>query len=311
MLPLVMLAFRAPRATDPMAPALTAQTRTIAERLGHPRDAKLLILHADDMGVAHSENAASFDALDKGAVNSGSIMIPTPWVTEVVEYAKAHPNADLGLHLTFTSEWLPYRWGGVAPRDQVPSLYDPDGTLPKLTRTVVTRAKVGEVEKEIRAQIDRAYALGLKPTHVDSHMAALYSSPELFRTYVKVARSYRLPFNFHGIMSPQLRAAVKESDIFPSTIIMAAEAKPRDEWMRFYLDAIRKLEPGLTEILVHLGYDDSELRAVTAGYDVFEAKWRQRDYDVVTSPEFKQALKDNGVVLVTWRDIQKAMYPTP
>src|SRR4051812_43289168 len=84
---------------------LPAQTRTLAERLGHPRDAKLLILHADDLGVAHSENAASFDALDKGAINSGSIMMPTPWVTEVARYAKAHPNADLGLHLTLNSEW--------------------------------------------------------------------------------------------------------------------------------------------------------------------------------------------------------------
>src|SRR5215211_6159145 len=89
-------------ATLLVASTLPAQTRTIAERLGHPRDAKLLILHADDMGVAHSENAASFDALDKGAINSGSIMIPTPWATEVAEYAKRNPNADLGLHLTLT-----------------------------------------------------------------------------------------------------------------------------------------------------------------------------------------------------------------
>ena len=186
-----------------VASTLDAQTRTIAERLGHPRDAKLVILHADDLGVAHSENAASLDALDKGAVNSGSIMIPTPWVTEIAEYAKRHPNADLGLHLTLNSEWTSYRWGGIAPRDQVASLYDPDGTFPRETRTTATRAKQDEVERELRAQVDRAYAIGIKPTHLDSHMAALYETPELFRTYLKVARAYRLPFlHFIGRPSP-------------------------------------------------------------------------------------------------------------
>src|SRR6478609_8333438 len=113
-----------------MTSTLPAQTRTIAERLGHPRGAKLLILHADDLGVAHSENAASFDALDKGAINSASVMMPTPWVTEVVEYAKQHPNADLGLHLTLTSEWLTYRWGSVESKDKVPSVLDSPGTFP-------------------------------------------------------------------------------------------------------------------------------------------------------------------------------------
>ena len=290
---------------------LQAQTRTIAERLGHPKNARLLILHADDLGVAHSENAASFDALDKGAINSASVMMPTPWVTEVTEYMRAHPNADIGLHLTFTSEWKTYRWGGLAPRDQVPSLYDADGTFPQLTKTFVDRAKVSEVEKELRAQVELAYAIGMRPTHLDSHMTALFTTPELFRMYVGVAREYKLPFTFYGTQTPAIRASLTENDIVPSAVIMAEEAGSREQWMRFYVDAIRNLKPGLSEILVHLGYDDAELRAVTAGYDVFEAKWRQRDYDVMTSPEFQQALKDNGVVLVTWRDIQKAMYPTP
>jgi len=291
---------------------LPAQTRTVAERLGHPRDAKLLILHADDIGVAHSENAASFDALDKGVVNSGSIMMPTPWVTEVAAYAKAHPNADLGLHLTLNSEWNTYRWGGLAPRDQTSSLHDPDGTFPREPDVMVKRAKLDEVEKELRAQIDRAYAIGIKPTHVDSHMGALYGTPDLFRTYAKVARSYKLPFlHFIGGADPAIVKTLQPSDIVADAVIMRLQKGSIEEWRKFYLDAIRDMKPGLTVILVHLGYDDAELRAVTTGWDSWGADWRQRDYDVLTSAEFRQALKDNKVVMVTWRDVQRAMYPAP
>src|SRR3954468_19386123 len=222
---------------------LNAQTRTTAERLGHPKNAKLLILHADDIGVAHSENAATFDALGKGVVNSGSIMMPTPWVTEVAEYAKAHPNADLGLHLTLNAEWNTYRWGGVAPHDRTPSLHDPDGTLPRSTDTVAKRAKLNEVELELRAQIDRAYAIGIKPTHVDSHMGALYETPELFRTYAKVARSYKLPFlHFIGQPSAANVAALAPSDVVADAVIMRLQKGSREEWRRYYLDAIRGMK---------------------------------------------------------------------
>jgi predicted glycoside hydrolase/deacetylase ChbG (UPF0249 family) len=291
-----------------VAATMNAQTRTIAERLGHPRDAKLLILHADDLGVAHSENTASFDALDKGGINSASIMMPTPWVTEVVRYSQANPNADLGLHLVMTSEWDTYRWGGLAPHDKVPSLHEPDGTMPKDTRTVATRAKPDEVERELRAQIDRAYAMGLKPTHVDSHMGALFNTGELFSTYVKVARSYRLPF-LGFIAAPRAggQSALQPGDIFPDTVIVADNV-PAERWNQFYLDAVKNLKPGLTEILFHLGTDDAELKAVTVTHDAYGSAWRQRDYNLVSSPEWKQALKDNKVVLVTWREIQKAMY---
>src|SRR3954469_10710580 len=113
-----------------VASTLQSQTRTVAERLGYPANSKLLIIHADDLGAAHSADAASFDALDKGAITSASIMMPTPWVTEVAAYARSHPNADLGLHLTLTSEWHTYRWAGVASTDKVPSLLDSAGTFP-------------------------------------------------------------------------------------------------------------------------------------------------------------------------------------
>src|SRR4051812_1814521 len=171
-----------------------AQTMTIASRLGYPADAKLLILHGDDLGVAHSVNAASLDALARGAISSASIMMPTPWVTEVAAWARAHPEADLGLHLTLTSEWETYRWGPVASRERVPTLLDSTGTLPPGTETVARRASLQEVERELRAQVDRAITLGIRPTHLDSHMGALFTTPGLFATYARVARDYRLPF---------------------------------------------------------------------------------------------------------------------
>jgi predicted glycoside hydrolase/deacetylase ChbG (UPF0249 family) len=208
-----------------------------------------------------------------------------------------------------TSEWDTFRWGGLAPNDKTPSLHDPDGTMPRQTQTVATRAKLDEVERELRAQIDRAYAIGLKPTHVDSHMGALFNTPGLFETYVKVARSYRLPFlAFIGAPSPAGRSVLQPGDIFPDTVIVADNV-PKERWNQFYLDAVKNLKPGLSEILFHLGYDDAELRAVTVNHDAYGSAWRQRDHDLVSSAEWKQALKDNKVVLVTWREIQNAMYP--
>jgi chitin disaccharide deacetylase len=292
------------------APSLHAQTRTIAERLGHPRDAKLLIIHADDLGAAHSIDAASFEALDKGTISSASIMIPTPWVTEVATYAKARPNADLGLHLTITSEWETYRWGSVAPADKVPSLLDSLGTFPSDVAPVVARAKPAEVEREIRAQIDRAIALGIRPTHVDSHMGALFASPELFATYVRVARAYRLPFlALRGDRRVKPQAPLLESDILLDTVIIAGPDVPRDRWKEYYLREIANLKPGVTELIVHLGRDDSELQAVTVNHEPYGSAWRQRDTDVISSPEFRKALTDNRVIVITWRDLQKLSAP--
>jgi predicted glycoside hydrolase/deacetylase ChbG (UPF0249 family) len=290
--------------------SLAAQARTVAERLGYPRDAKLLILHADDLGFAHSANAASFDALDKGVISSASIMVPTPWITEVAEYARAHPDADLGLHLTLTSEWLTYRWGTVESKDRVASLLDPDGTFPNDVGVVAARAKVEEVEHELRAQIQRAMALGIRPTHLDSHMGSLFATPALLATYVKIAHEYRLPFlalrtnPFGGSPMP-----LAPNDIPLDALVQAGDDVPAEQWKEFYLNAIANLKPGLTEMIVHLGYDDAELRAVTVNHDPWGSAWRQRDYAVVNSPEFKKALQDNKIILIKWRDLQKLVQP--
>src|SRR5438874_1745404 len=222
-----------------IASALSAQTKAVAERLGYPRDAKLLILHADDLGFAHSADAASFDALDHGAVSSASIMVPTPWITEVAAYARAHPNADLGLHLTLTSEWHTYRWASVESKDKVSSLLDSAGTFPSDVQPVATHARTDEVERELRAQIERALALGIRPTHLDSHMGALFTTNDLIATYIKVAHHYRLPFlAIRGNPPGVTTVPLSPNDVVLDNVIVASPDVPRDHWKEFYLNPI-------------------------------------------------------------------------
>jgi chitin disaccharide deacetylase len=288
---------------------LFAQSQTVAERLGYPSDAKLLIIHADDLAVAHSQDAASFDALDRGAVTSASIMVPCPWLTEVADYAKAHPNADLGLHLTLTSEWKTYRWGPVESKQNVPSLLDPSGYLWNDEGVAAQHIKADEVEREIRAQVERARAMGIHPTHLDSHMGTLFTRPDLFAVYIKVAHEYKLPFL--AVRSSEMPAAMlsqlSDKDIVPDSVVIASPGIPPADWAKFYANAIQNLKPGLTEMIVHLGHDDAEMQAITVDHPDYGAAWRQRDYNVVTSPEFKKELEENHIVLVHWRDLKKLM----
>jgi predicted glycoside hydrolase/deacetylase ChbG (UPF0249 family) len=286
-----------------------AQTKTIAERLGYPADSKLLIIHADDLAVAHSEDIASFDALDKGAATSASIMIPCPWLTEVADYAKSHPDADLGLHLTLTSEWKTYRWGSVLPKDRVPSLYDPTGYLFFDAAPFLQSVKADDVEREIRAQVERAIAMGIHPTHLDSHMGMLFLRPDYFAAYVKVAHEYKLPFlaAIDPKTPPEMKALLSPNDVILDAVAIANPSIQPSEWKNFYFDTIKNLKPGLTELIIHLAHDDAEMQAVSVDHVDYGAAWRQRDYDVITSPEFKKLLQDNHILLIHWKDLKKLL----
>ncbi len=160
---------------------------------GYPEDTRFVIIHADDMGLSHSTNAAVIEAFENNAINSGSVMVPCPWFPEIAEYVKENPDLDVGVHLTLTSEWKYFKWGSVLPRSEVPSLLDENGYFYANTGEFAANAKPDEVEKEIRAQIDRAIAFGISPTHIDSHMGTMFVSPELFNIYQKVAEEYDLP----------------------------------------------------------------------------------------------------------------------
>jgi len=260
-------------------------------RLGYPADSKLLIINADDLAMSHSENDASLTALDQKLVTAATVMVPAPWFGEVAAYATTHPDADLGLHLTLTAEWQTFRWGPVTPRTLVPSLVGPDGFFYSTTEEFARHAKVDEVETEIRAQIERAKSMGLEPTHLDAHMHALYATPQLFAVLRQVARDYRLPIRmarneqvFRDLL-PYVDAAVP----FPDAIFSPLDDVQPAAWKDYYVNVVKKLQPGVTELFVHLAHDDGEMRAVTVNYPVWDAAWRQRDLDVISSSEFRKA----------------------
>src|SRR5215469_16681630 len=167
--------------------------QTLVERLGYPLGTKLVVVHADDLGETHSVNAAAIKALEGGTINSASLMVPCPWFPEIADYAKSHPGVDFGLHLTVTSERVYYRWGPVAPADRVPSLVDQNGYFrheSEESKDIIAK----EVEVELRAQIKRALAMGVRPTHLDSHQYRLImNGKELFDTMLRVAHEYKLP----------------------------------------------------------------------------------------------------------------------
>jgi len=284
------------------------QTKTLAERLGYPSDAKLLIVHADDLGMAHSVNAATMKALETGLVNSGSIMVPCPWLSEIAAFARANPQADLGLHLTLTSEWTGFRWGPVASRDKVSSLLAKDGYFPLLETDAAAQADPKEVEMEISAQIERARALGIQPTHLDSHMGTLYQNKALFEVFLRVARSQKLPVRVAKTWFTRadfLPQTLTADDVYiDRTLDMTPAVAPQD-WARFYTDALKKLEPGVTEVVIHLAYDDAEMRAATSNHPDWGAAWRQRDFEFFTSDAFRKVLQENNIKLITWREIGK------
>jgi chitin disaccharide deacetylase len=281
-----------------LSSSLLAQ-RTIQERLGYPKNTKLLIIHADDLGVAHSENQASFRAMEKGVVNSASIMMPCPWVPEVADYAKQHPDADFGLHLTITSEWKHYKWGPLL-QNEVKSLITENGYLTDGSVNLAQTASVEEVEKELRAQIDLAKKLGIDITHLDSHMGMLFTSHALIQTYLKLGRELKVPVllaNVPGFLD--LKQFVTEKDVVTDNVYVLNPAEFAKGTRNYYLNVLKSMKPGLNVILLHAAFDDSEMKAVTVDHPDYGAAWRQADYDFFTSEECRKVLKENGIQLVT------------
>lgn len=303
---------------------------TYAEKLGFPRGAKVLILHVDDAGMSFDSNEGTITAMTKGIANSCSVMMPCPWVPGFVHYLLEHKNLDAGLHLTLTSEWKDYRWGPLAGKSQVPGLTDPEGNLWRSVADVIKHASADEVEKEIRAQIDRAATIGFVPSHLDSHMGTLFASPAFLERYVKVGMEKKIPVMLPGGHNTLIKSDLKAPDsqmiqlrqigksLWNSGLPVLDDLHNESyDWKipdnisnddkkiqafktKKYIAAIKSLKPGVTMMIMHCTATTPVFPYISNSGPV-----RKGDLLAMINPVFKDALKKEGIILTTWTELKE------
>lgn len=282
---------------------------TLAKKLGFPETTKLLIVHADDTGLSHSENRATIQALQYGIVNSYSIMVPCPWFYEMATFAKNNFHYDHGIHLTLTCEWKNYKFGPVLPISEVPSLVDQNGHFPKKRETLKKQATPEDVKKELEAQIEKALAFGLNPTHIDSHMYSVGARPEFFKIYKELGKKYKLPVLLNKQLMKMVGLVPDEHLVNNDLLIDTAHFGNFEDFStgnleNYYKNVLNHLEAGVNIILIHPAFNDYEMQGITLDHPNFGAAWRQVDFEFFTSETCSSQLKEHNIQLISWKDIK-------
>ena len=297
------------------AAAAPESKTTYAERLGWPSGTKVVIFHVDDAGMSYDSDQGVIQALAGGVATSTSVMMPCPWVPHMVAYLKDHPQLDAGLHLTLNSEWNTYRWGPLVGKPAAPGLVDSQGYLWSEVKDVLDHATVEEFEKEIRAQIDKAQAIGIVPTHLDSHMGTCFYEP-FIESYVKVGIEKKIPILMIGghmqHAGPELGkfklllTALGERvwkgglPVIDDLVTQPTNAPEYEGRKRQLLKLLTDIQPGITQIIVHC----------TAPTEVFSqisgsGKARAAELRLMLDPDIRSLIKEQGIVLTTWRELKQ------
>lgn len=296
--------------------AQAQEKMTNAEKLGYPKGKKILLLHCDDAGMCEEANIAVQSYVLKGDVLSAAVMMPCPYAADMVEWAKKHPTADIGVHLTLTSEWKKYRWTTLSDPKKVPGLIDPEGKMWHEVMDVVTHASAKEVETEIHAQIDKMLKMGYKPTHIDTHMGTLYGSAEYAKVFFETAVKYNIPANAIDLSNKEVadfyRAAgypindemIKYLEAYPLPKLdnfgSAPDGKSYENKRDNFIKLVQSLKPGLTEIIFHPSILTENLKSITGS-----AQQRAWEAELFSDPVMKQFFADNDIEVTTWREIMK------
>ena len=203
----------------------------------------------------------------------------------------------------------------MAGRDKVPTLVDKDGYLFSSKEEVIAKARPAEVEIELRAQIDRALAAGIRLSHLDTHMGTVVSTADMLDIYVRLGVEYNLPVMIIRNIDPALAAGYPDLVRRNGEFIEQLEAeglppidylyqfydgKDHDARQKRYLDTIRNLKPGVTQMIIHCGYSHSELQAITGSHFL-----RDDDRRIFSDPAVRQQIEAMGVEIIDWTRLRE------
>ncbi|MCX7796541.1 MAG: polysaccharide deacetylase family protein [bacterium] len=283
---------------------------------------RYLIINADDLGMCHSSNQAIFKLFEEGFITSSTMMAPCPWVKEVEDFYKVRPEVDIGIHLTFTSEWKLYKWGPVTKNSSVSSLITKEGYFPETSEEVELHAKREEVREEIKNQIELVINLGINPSHLDNHMGSLYglkygnSFLDIVFEFCKMYNfPFRLPKNLDETMKTQLpkeaisnyeriidladKIGVRLIDYLVSYSFSLEDGEDYKAFKKKVIDIVRNLKAGISELYIHPGLATEELKAINPHWEK-----RQMEFDLFRDEELYKIIQDEGIKLIRWKDLR-------